>query len=828
MQESGKDVSKSGNTHGRIVDIDVSQEMEQSFLAYAYSVIYSRALPDARDGLKPVQRRILYQMNQMGLRPDKGHVKSSRVVGEVMGKLHPHGDSAIYEALVRLAQPFTMRLELVDGHGNFGSLDDGPAASRYTEARLAPGAIDMCANLDEDVVDFLPNYDNQYQEPSVLPTTFPNLLVNGVEGIAVGMATKIAPHNLGETISAAIELLDNPDATLDDLMRYVPGPDFPGGGIIVGLSGIREAYETGRGSLKIRARAAVEQVSPRKRGIVITELPFMIGPEKVGEKLKDAINKGKVKGVSGWQDLSDRKHGMRLVVEIKNSFHPEAVLEQLYKHTPLEDSFAFNSVALVDGQPRTLGLKEMLQVFVEHRVEVTRRRSEFRLRKSRDRAHLVDGLLIAVLNIDEVIEVIRSSDDSAAACAKLMKVFDLSEAQAQYILELRLRRLTKFSRIELENEAAELKETISNLEAILADPEKLRDVVRGELLEVSARLSTPRRTVLIDDEGAGVVAASSEAKAPVMGARVGADVPLEIPDEPCLLVLTPNGKVARISGEEPLPRTGQRQRDDATLAILPCTTRSEVGVITSSGQLAKLAVVDAPALPRTEDAPSFSGAIEVKALTEWPAGDTPVGLVSLDPESDPIGLITKFGTIKRVRPEHPGNKGCWEIMGLEEGDAIVAGAPAPDNTYFVAVTSDAQLLRTPADKVRPQGRSATGVAGIAVREGCAVIAGAIVPEEELSASVVVTVAQADGLLAGTAQTSVKVSPLDRYPIKGRGSQGVRAQRFLRGEDSLALAWVGLEPARALDSRGGPLELPEVDERRDGSGQSIGYQISSLG
>ena len=346
----------------KIVDVDVQAEMETSFLEYAYSVIYSRALPDARDGLKPVQRRILYMMADMGLRPDRAHVKSARVVGEVMGKLHPHGDAAIYDALVRLSQDFSLRLPLVDGHGNFGTLDDGPAASRYTEARLAPPSLAMTAGLDEDVVDFVPNYDNKLQQPEVLPAAIPNLLVNGASGIAVGMATNMAPHNLVEVVAAARHLVAHPDADLEALMRFVPGPDLPTGGKIVGLDGVRDAYRTGRGTFRTRATARVENLTPRRKGIVITELPYLVGPEKVIEKIAEGVKTKKIQGITAATDLTDREHGLRIVVEVKTGFNPEAVLEQLYKFTPLEDSFGMNNVALVDGQPRTLGLREMVSV----------------------------------------------------------------------------------------------------------------------------------------------------------------------------------------------------------------------------------------------------------------------------------------------------------------------------------------------------------------------------------------------------------------------------------------------------------------------------------
>ncbi|WP_147017681.1 DNA gyrase/topoisomerase IV subunit A, partial [Kocuria turfanensis] len=494
-----------------IVDIDVTSEMETSFLEYSYSVIYSRALPDARDGLKPVQRRIMFMMNQMGLRPDRGHVKSARVVGEVMGKLHPHGDSAIYDAMVRLAQPFAMRLPLVDGHGNFGSLDDGPAASRYTEARMAPAALALTADLDEDVVDFVPNYDNQFFQPGVLPAAYPSLLVNGSSGIAVGMATNMAPHNLREVVAGARHLVEHPEATLEELMRFVPGPDLPSGGRIVGLDGIRDAYRTGRGSFKTRAKVSIEQVSPRKQGIVVTELPYMVGPEKVTEKIKEAAQAKKLQGVSDVVDLTDRKNGMRLVIEVKNGFNPQAVLQQLYKYTPMEDSFGINNVALVDGRPRTMGLLELLRVYVEHRLSVVRRRTGFRLAKRRDRLHLVEGLLVAIVDIDEVIQIIRSSDETAVARERLMGVYDLTRVQADHILELRLRQLTKYSRIELEKEQEELRGEIAELEEVLASDARLRALVSAELAEVAAVHGDDRRTELLESEALPGPAAAAAA-----------------------------------------------------------------------------------------------------------------------------------------------------------------------------------------------------------------------------------------------------------------------------------------------------------------------------
>src|SRR6187402_142088 len=547
------------STNGeRIDDVDVSVEMQGSFLEYAYSVIYSRALPDARDGLKPVQRRILFQMAEMGLRPDRGHVKSARVVGEVMGKLHPHGDTAIYDALVRMAQSFTLRVPLVDGHGNFGSLDDGPAAPRYTEARLASPALAMTEGLDEDVVDFVPNYDNQLTQPEVLPSAYPNLLVNGASGIAVGMATNMAPHNLIEVAAAAKHLLENPEATLDELMDFVPGPDLPTGGTIVGLDGIKDAYATGRGAFKTRALVSVESISARKTGLVVTELPYLVGPEKVIEKIKDGVNAKKISGISDVTDLTDRKHGLRLVIGIKTGFSPEAVLEQLYRLTPLEDSFNINNVALVNGGPRTLGLRELLQVYLDHRIEVVTRRSQYRLARRQERLHLVLGLLIAILDIDEVIQVIRTSDDSDQARARLRDVFDLSEVQAEYILELRLRRLTKFSRIELESERDALKAEIAELQTLLGSEALIRAQVARELEAAADRFGTPRRT-LLTEAGPSIATTAAARKA-------AAGVSLEIADAPTIVVLSTTGRTVRVDlaeGVDALTPPARRSKHDA-------------------------------------------------------------------------------------------------------------------------------------------------------------------------------------------------------------------------------------------------------------------------
>ena len=808
-----------------ISEIDVSQEMKGSFLEYAYSVIYARALPDARDGLKPVQRRILYQMDQMGLRPDRGHVKSQRVVGEVMGKLHPHGDSAIYDTLVRMAQPFNLRVPLVDGHGNFGSLDDGPAAARYTEARLAPAALDMVADLDQDVVDFVPNYDNQLLQPEVLPAGFPQLLVNGSSGIAVGMATNIPPHNLSETVAAACHLLDHPGASTAELMRYVPGPDLPEGGIIVGLDGIREAYETGRGAFRTRAKVAVERVTARKHGLVVTELPYMVGPERVIEKIKENVSAGRLKGISAVQNLTDRHHGLRLVIEVKNGFNPEAVLQQLYRRTPMEESFSINAVALVGGQPHTMGLREMLQVFLDHRLDITTRRSRHRLQQYGERLHLVEGLLIAIVDIDDVIAIIRSSEDTPSARERLMMAFDLSQAQADHILELRLRRLTKFSRIELESERDDLRARIAELEELLASPDLLRARVRQEMQEVARRLGTPRRTLLLTSAGneggaLGDGPAALAAALPETSSR-GRGLDLEIADDPCTVVLTATGALARVEGADPL-EPGPRASADAWHAQLASTVRSQVAVVTADGLAHRIEVVDLPALPRFETGLSLAAATPASLLlhTDEPA----VGLIGTAP-TEVLAMGTRSGVVKRLRPDAL-QRDSWEVISLEGDDRLLGIAACPDDADLVFVSSDAQLLRTPAAKVRPQGRSAGGMAGMKLGEGSEAIGFWVVTDA--SDCAVVTVAAAAGALPGTGQTTAKVTPLEAYPVKGRGGQGVRAQRFLRGEDRLDIAWVGPRPVRAASADGSPVDLPEEDPRRDGSGEVLRHPVASIG
>jgi DNA gyrase subunit A len=1212
-----------------ILDIDVSDEMRTSYLEYAYSVIYSRALPDARDGLKPVQRRILFSMAENNIRPDRGHVKSARVVGEVMGKYHPHGDGAIYDALVRTAQPWSMRVPLIDGHGNFGSLDDGPAAMRYcltgdtrvrladgsspkianlmnlpenseayldlevldkdgkpvratkffnsgvhpvkklvtksghslrgshnhpvlclvpvlgvpmfqwlrldevkpgtvvclarnawttdvpmahemtlgtlfgawvsegfasaeragfkntdpeyfeyilaaydavvggpgyvysrktrsertiheldvqnltafresplakligfkaaekhipeavwsgtvglkraflmslyegdggirqandasitvqystysqtlaaelqelllefgvhsnlthyargeyrlvisgrhnihafhervgflaakrhelqellhktprythrltgdhapyvadfvreslgagrgtgkswllnhnfdrferwqadrsllvskfkdpeilgvvapimdsgyrfvevaavedcapeavysirvdsddhsflaggfvnhnTECRMAPPSMAMTTGLDEDVVDFKPNYDGQETEPYVLPAAFPNLLVNGAAGIAVGMATNMAPHNLVEVIQALRHLIKTPGADLDDLMRFIPGPDLPTGGKIVGLEGIKDAYATGRGSFKMRATARVENVTPRRKGIVVTELPYSVGPEKVIEKIKTLVQSKKLQGIADVKDLTDRTHGTQLVIEVKNGFVPEALLEQLYKLTPLEDAFHVNNVCLVEGQPRTLGLKELLEVYLEHRYDVTRRRSEFRRKKAQDRLHIVDGLLIAILDIDEVIQVIRSSDDSAEARARLIEIYDLSEVQANYILDMPLRRLTKYSKLELETEKGELERDIEALTAIIEDVALLRKTVSDELAEVAKTYGTPRRTVLLESSGATKTAA----------------VPLEVSDDPCWILMSSTGLLARTNGVEPFGPSDSRAKHDAIVSAVKSTARGQYGLITTAGRLIRLESLDLPAVPTTANAPNLQGGAPIAEFVSLDPGEKALALTTMDPDSVGVALGTAGGVVKRVVPDHLSNRDSWEIIGLKDGDEVVGAVElTTGDEELCFITSDAQLLHFPASAVRPQGRTAGGMAGVRLAAKAKVVFfGAVDTAREAQ---VVTIAGSSSALPGTEVGAVKVTPFSEYPGKGRGTGGVRCQRLLKGEDGLLLGYVGTAPVKASANSGAPVELPPVDMRRDGSGVPVAQPIAA--
>jgi DNA gyrase subunit A len=680
---------------------------------------------------------------------------------------------------------------------------------RYTECRLDAAAMAMVEAIGEDTVDLVPSYDGSEVEPIVLPSAFPNLLVNGAAGIAVGMATNMAPHNLGEVIAAARHLIKNPEADLDDLMRFVPGPDLPTGGKIIGLDGIREAYETGRGTFRTRATTHVENLTPRKKAIVVDELPFGVDPERVVAKISELVRGKKLAGIADVADHTDKDNPLRLVIEIKSGFVPEAVLEHLYKLTPMEDSFGINNVALVDGQPLTLGLKELLQVYLDHRFTVVRRRSAYRRGKAADRLHLVDGLLVALLNIDEVIQVIRTSDDAATAKTRLMEIFDLTEIQATYILDTPLRRLTRLDKLELEREAENLRETIAGLDALLESDELLRKTVSDELGEMSKKFATPRRTVLL--ESAGVPATA---------------VPMEITDDPCWVLLSATGLLARTATDEALPADGPRAKHDVIISAVRSSARGHIGAVTSAGRMIRLPVIDMPAVPVTAAPPALSGGGALTEFVRLEKGEKVVALASLDPDGPVLAIGTAQGVVKRLRYDVPSNKDDWEVIALKDGDSVVGAATVTDEEQdLVFITTDAQLLKFPANKVTAQGRSSAGMAGVNLTKGAhALWFGVVDPNRE---GLVVTIAGSTGTL-DVGDGSAKVTPYAEYPGKGRGTGGVRCQRFVRGEDTLKLAWAGPAPARASSGNGAPAELPEVDPRRDGSGVKLTKPVTAVG
>lgn len=758
----------------RILDVDVAEEMRQSFLEYSYSVIYSRALPDVRDGLKPVQRRIVYQMGEMGLRPDRGHVKSARVTGEVMGKLHPHGDGAIYDALVRMAQPFSLRLPLIDGHGNFGSLDDGPAAARYTEVRLTNAAMALNESLDEDTVDFIPNYDAQLTEPEVLPAALPNLLVNGASGIAVGMATNMPPHNLGEVIDALQLLLQKPKSTLEQIMELIPGPDLPSGGVILLGDGINDAYQSGRGSFKMRAKIAIESVAPRKNGLVITELPLSVGPERVIEKIRDAVNSKKLQGISNVVDLTDRENGLKLVIELKSGVDPESVIDTLYRLTPLEENFGINNVALVKGRPQQLGLMDLLKLYLEHRLEVTTRRSKNRLEKRQARLHLIEGLQLAVLNIDEVIEVIRASDTADEAKKRMIKVFDLSDLQAEYILELKLRRLTKLSILELEAEADQLRKEIEELKSILSDDKVLRKTISKELSEMQKIHATPRRTELVDVSGIELVRKPASVK--------------EIEDEPTVVTLSPTGLIGR----------SDQAKDGICLVT---SLRSDVGLILEDGKAIQIHVSDLPA-GKPISAAKFAGTKQkVLGVINWSTETT-------------IAIGTTNGVVKRIAGPLP-DKHEVSLIALKDKDKLVGACEADDKATVGFITSVGNVLLFAADAVRPQGLPAAGMAGVSLGDGHAIYFGKAIDSGHL-----VTAANSSQSLGKTDAGSVKITPMKAYPKQGRASKGVRCHKFLKNEDQLYFAkFVGPEPT-VFDDSDKPIAGLAIESKRDGTGKKI--------
>jgi DNA gyrase subunit A len=815
------DLSAFDQAGARVLDNPLTTEVEDSYLEYAYSVIHARALPDARDGLKPVHRRILWSMSEQGHRPDRPYVKSSRVVGDCMGRYHPHGDTAIYDAMVRLAQDFSLNAPLIDGHGNFGSLDDGPAASRYTEARMSREAMLLVGELGEGTVDFKPNYDGSELEPKVLPAAFPNLLVNGTSGIAVGMATNMIPHNLGEVVAAARHLITHPEADLDALMRFVPGPDLPTGGQLLGLDEVRRAYETGRGVVRMRAKAqtGLLEGGRGRQAITVTELPYGVGTEKIIEAITDEV-KGKpittgprrgqrqparLQGIADVKDLTDREHGIRLVVECKVGVNPQALLADLYRLTPLESSFGINNLVLLDGQPQTLGLKALLEVFVQHRYDVVTRRTQFRRTKRQDRLHLVDGLLIALIDIDRVVAIIRASDDAAAAKAALMAEFGLSDIQATYILDTPLRRLTRFDRIELETEQERLRGEIAELSRILDNEDVLKQVVSDELAEVASDFGGARRTTLIDGDLKEVLAASAPAG------------PLEVADDPCQIILSATGLIARTAAESEEAAEGRRRsgriKHDAVRAVLHSTARGRILLITSRGRAFKTDVLPLPVLPEQTGTVSLRGGMSASEVVPLEPGERVVGLAPLVVDGSPgLAMGTRHGVVKVCAPEWPVRSDEFEVITLKEDDEVLQATWLTDGNESLAfVTSDASLLRFPAKMVRPQGLKGGGMTGINLTPEAEVVSFNVVNTRDDS--------HGEPMVVTSTGTQVKMSPFASYPAKGRATGGIRVHRFLKGESRLAVAWVGPRPVGATTT-GDPVDLPEPDGRRDGSGTAV--------
>ncbi|MDQ1403904.1 MAG: gyrase subunit [Actinomycetota bacterium] len=780
--------------------IEIQEEMERSFLEYAMSVIMQRALPDARDGLKPVHRRILYGMHDLGVRPDRPRMKCARVTGDVMGKFHPHGQQAIYDALVRMAQPFSLRHPLIDFHGNYGSPDYPAAAERYTECRLGSLATHMLAGIDEDTVDFSPNYTNEFDEPTVLPSRFPNLLVNGSQGIAVGMATNIPPHNLGEVIDATIHLIDNPEATPDDLMQFIKGPDFPTGGLILGRAGIMEAYRTGRGSVKMRARAEIEET---KNGvqIVVTELPYQASAAALEQKVADLVNAREIEGIRDIQNLSAGLE-TRIVFPLKRDANANVVLNNLFKQTTLQTSFGVNMVALVDGVPRTLNLVQVLQAYIDHQVEVITRRSEYRLKKAKDRAHIVEGLLKALDMIDAIITLIRGSADRAAAREGLMAApFEFSDLQAEHILDMQLVRLTRLGRSNLEGEMAELRQTIAELESILADQVKLRQVIKTELGEVRGEFATDRRAEITYDPGE-------------MNAEDFID------DVDLVVTMTKAGYIKatpaasfRTQGRGGRGVAGPKLRDeDLVTRIIHTTAHAYLLLFSNRGKVYRLKAHEVPLKERTA-----KGMAVVNLLPLAPDEKIQAVIDTRDyPEDRYLFFATRKGQVKKT-PFSEYDKSRREgfiAINLHDNDELVRVMQTNGDDDIFMVSRNGMTIRFSEQDVRPMGRSAAGVRGMKLKDG---------KDDEV---VSCDVARDDAaILIVTDAGFGKRTQLDKFNRQGRGGQGVRGIKLTARRGYVVSAFmVGLDDEIfGISSGGVTIRMPVRDissQGRDATGVRV--------
>lgn len=743
-------------SESRINERNISKEMRESFLDYAMSVIVSRALPDVRDGLKPVHRRILYGLNEQGMTPDKPYKKSARIVGDVMGKYHPHGDSSIYEAMVRMAQDFSYRYPLVDGQGNFGSMDgDGAAAMRYTEARMTKLALELLRDINKDTIDFIDNYDGNEREPSVLPSRFPNLLVNGASGIAVGMATNIPPHNMREVIDGVLSLSHNPDITISELMEDIQGPDFPTAGLILGKSGIRRAYETGRGSVIMRAKAEIESRGGGRDRIVVTEIPFQVNKARMIEKIAELVRDKKIDGITDLRDETSLRTGVRVVIDVRKDANASVILNNLYKQTPLQTSFGVNMIALVNGRPQLINLKQALYHYLEHQKEVVRRRTEYNLRKAKDRAHILEGLRIALDHIDEIITIIRESETDKVAMESLQSRFALSERQAQAILDMRLRRLTGLERDKIEQEYNDLIAYIAELEAILADEEKLLELVREELTEIKEKFGDDRRTEI----------------------QLGGIDQLEdedlIPEEQIVITLSHNNYIKRLpaSTYRAQNRGGRGVQgmntldDDFVSQLVTTSTHDHVLFFTNKGRVYKLKGYEVPELSRQSKGIPIVNVIE---LDQDEVISTMIAVKDLDSEEDFLVFVTKKGLIKRLALSNFNriNRNGKIAIKFRDDDELIAVRLTDGEKHILIGTAQASLIRFKETDVRAMSRIAAGVKGIRLRDGDEVI-GLDVADDD----------NQDEILVVTEKGYGKRTSIEDYRLSNRGGMGVKTAKL---------------------------------------------------
>jgi DNA gyrase subunit A len=786
-------VSQEGLFAGNVEPVQLEEEIQRSYLDYAMSVIVSRALPEVRDGLKPVHRRMLWSMLEGGLRPDRPHRKSAWAVGEVVKKYHPHALEAVYDALVRLAQDWSLRHPLIDPHGNFGSVDgDPPAAMRYTEARLAPIALELLRDIDAETVDFVPNYDGYEQQPVVLPSRFPNLLVNGSGGIAVGMATNIPPHNLAEVIDAVIHFIDNPEATVAELRKFVKGPDFPTGGIVLGKDGIRDAYETGRGSIKVRGVCSIEEGSAGRSRIVISELPYQVNKARLAEKIADLVKSGRIKDIADVQDHSSGREGMRLVIDLKRSANPHVVLNQLYKHTQLQDNFGVIMLALVDGVPRTLNLAEMIGYYVDHQIDVVTRRTRYEKRKAEERDHIVQGLLIALDHLDEVIKIIRGSQDSEEARTKLMQKFTLSEVQTNHILDMPLRRLTRLARAELEQEHKDLLARIKYLDSLLKNPKKLRGVIKEELAEIKKKYGDARRTQLKADEGEF-------------------DVEDLIAEEDVVITVSRAGYVKRqpIDAFKRQGRGGKGikgatlKEEDVITDVFTTTTHNWLLFFSTRGKVYRVKVHEVPDSSRiarglyAANLPGVSVNADEKVSAVLDLKEYAEGRFLL--------FATNHGMVKKTAlPEYASARTGLAAINLRAGDELVDVRLTDGKDDVFLISRRGQAIRFKESLVRPMGRATAGVIGMRLADGDEVISLALASDGEEMISV-------------SQNGYGKRSRLADYPIKGRGGKGVIGHQLTRKTGELAGAFIGSKDQDLLtiSSAGKVQRVGAADIRRVG-------------